>query len=137
MHYFITFFVSGWFSALHFLVRFLPHLRFTNLRRKSAAKVLLFYELTKFLGNFFWRSMHFLHKQLIINQHFFHIPIYTIKISHSGIENQHMNQTHIIYDAYTRMRAHTRVRVKGNVYRQTHQIKQPTKIYNYQGERRN
>ena len=48
LHYFFTFFVSGWFSALRFSVSFASFNRSLAFVAKSAAKVLLFYELTKF-----------------------------------------------------------------------------------------
>ena len=64
---FCTFFVSGWFSALRFSVWFLLFLRFTNLRRKSGAKVLLFFGLTKYFGKKSVIKHHFLCKWLIIN----------------------------------------------------------------------
>ena len=50
---FYTFFVSSWFSALRFLSSFAVIIRPLAFIAKSAAKVLLFDELTKYLVKFF------------------------------------------------------------------------------------
>ena len=68
--YFCIFFVSGWFSALHFSMLFAVFYRSLAFIAKSAAKVLLFCELTKYFEKFFTYFLHFLYKSLIINNTF-------------------------------------------------------------------
>ena len=82
LQFFITFFVSGWFSALHFSVWFLPFSKLTRFKRKSAAKVLLFFGLTKFFSNFFTFCHHFLCKWLIFSITFFSV-IFAVSETHS------------------------------------------------------
>jgi hypothetical protein len=55
------------FQHHDFQCDFRPFLKLTRFRRKSGAKVLLFYELTKFLGQKIAKKHHFSHKFLIIN----------------------------------------------------------------------
>ena len=64
------------FQRYDFQCDFLPFSKLTRFRRKSGAKVLLFSELTKFLGRKNAEKHHFLYKSLKINIAFFTIWIH-------------------------------------------------------------